>query len=40
MEITRLLENFDEFTMEEKNEIARTVIQSATWDNEALFLTL
>lgn len=39
-EIVKLLENFDDFTMEEKNEIARAVIQSAVWDNETLSLTL
>ena len=39
-EILRLLENFDDFTMAEKNEIAREVIQEAVWDNETLFIVL
>ena len=38
--ICEMLANFDNFTMEEKNEIAREVIQSATWDGEALFIML
>ena len=38
--ICEMLANFDNFTMEEKNEIAREVIQSATWDGETLFIML
>lgn len=39
-EITALLADFDNFTDEEKNEIARSVIKEATWDGETLFITL
>ena len=39
-EITALLANFDNFTDTEKNEIAKSVIQSATWDGDTLFITL
>ena len=39
-EITALLANFDNFTDAEKNEIAKSVIQSATWDGDTLFITL
>lgn len=35
-----LLANFDNFTMDEKNEIAKSVIREATWDNETLFIML
>ena len=38
--IMELLANFDNFTMEEKNEIAKSVIREATWDNETLFIML
>ena len=38
--ICELLADFDKFTMAEKNEIAREVIQSATWDGETLFIML
>ena len=39
-EISALLADFDNFTDEEKNEIARSVIKEATWDDETLFITL
>ena len=39
-EISALLADFDNFTDEEKNEIARSVIKEATWDGETLFITL
>lgn len=39
-EIVRLLENFDNFTAEERNEIARSVIRECTWDGETLFISL
>lgn len=39
-EVVRLLANFDDFTMDEKNEIARSVIREAVWDNETLFIVL
>lgn len=39
-EIVRLLADFDSFTAAEKNEIARSVVRSATWDGDTLFLTL
>lgn len=39
-EIITLLADFDNFTMAEKNEIARSVIREAVWDNETLFITL
>ena len=39
-DIVRLCEHYDNFTMEEKNEIARAVIKSATWDGEALKILL
>ena len=39
-EVVRLLANFDDFTMDEKNEIARAVIREAVWDNETLFIVL
>lgn len=39
-EIVRLCEHFDDFTMDEKNEIARAVIKSAVWDNVALKILL
>lgn len=39
-EILRLLADFDQFTMQEKNEIARSVIREAVWDGETLFITL
>ena len=39
-EIAALLANFDNFTDTEKNEIAKSVIQSATWDGDTLFITL
>jgi len=39
-EITALLADFDNFTDEEKNEIARSVIKEATWDGDTLFITL
>lgn len=38
--IMELLANFDSFTMDEKNEIAKSVIREATWDNETLFIML
>lgn len=38
--ICSMLADFDSFTMQEKNEIAKAVIQEAVWDNETLFLTL
>ena len=40
MAIMELLANFDSFTMDEKNEIAKSVIREATWDNETLFIML
>ena len=39
-EIEALLANFDNFTMEEKNEIAKRVIREAAWDGETLFIML
>lgn len=39
-EIMRLLADFDQFTMQEKNEIARSVIREAVWDGETLFIVL
>lgn len=39
-DIIRLCEHYDDFTMEEKNEIARAVIKSATWDGEVLKILL
>lgn len=39
-EITALLADFDNFTDTEKNEIAKSVIQSAIWDGDTLFITL
>lgn len=38
--VVGLLADFDKFTMEEKNEIARQVIREATWDGETLFIVL
>ena len=38
--IMELLANFDSFTMDEKNEIAKSVIREATWDNETLFIMI
>lgn len=39
-EIEALLANFDNFTMDEKNEIAKRVIREAAWDGETLFIML
>ena len=39
-EICDLLANFDNFTTEEKNEIAKRVIREASWDGETLFIML
>ena len=38
--ITDLLANFDSFTADEKNIIAKKVIKKCVWDGETLFLTL
>ncbi len=40
VDIIRLCEHYDDFTMEEKNEIARAVVKSATWDGEVLKILL
>ena len=40
VDIIRLCEHYDDFTMAEKNEIARAVIKSATWDGETLKILL
>lgn len=39
-EIGELLADFDRFTIEEKNEIARSVIREATWDGETLSILI
>ncbi len=39
-EIIRLLDNFEEFSAEERNEIAKEVLSECVWDGETLFITL
>ena len=39
-DISDFIRNFDNFTAAEKNEIARKVIRSATWDGETLKILL
>lgn len=39
-EIIRLLDNFKEFSAEERNEIAKEVLSECVWDGETLFITL
>lgn len=39
-EIHALLENFDDFSMKEQNEIARTVLKECVWDGETLKIVL
>ncbi len=39
-EIINLLDHFDEFTPNERNEIAKDVLQECTWDGETLFVML
>ena len=39
-EISRLVRNMDNFSIEEKNEIALKCIKKCVWDGETLFLTL
>lgn len=38
--IIRLLDNFDSFTANERNEIAKNVLKECTWDGETLFIML
>lgn len=39
-EIINLLDNFEDFTPNERNEIAKNVLKECVWDGETLFLTL
>lgn len=39
-QIIQLIEHFDEFTPNERNEIAISVIKECCWDGETLFITL
>lgn len=39
-EISNLIQNFDDFTPDEKNAIAKKCIKKCVWDGETLFLTL
>lgn len=39
-EIAKLIDDFDQFTAAEKNEIAKSVLKSCTWDGETLKLVL
>ena len=39
-EIIRLLDNFEGFSAEERNEIAKEVLSECVWDGETLFITL
>lgn len=39
-EIIRLLNDFDSFTPNERNEIAKDVLKECVWDGDTLFLTL
>ncbi len=39
-DIISLLDNFDNFTANERNEIAKNVLKECVWDGETLFLTL
>ena len=39
-EITRLIRNFEELTIDEKNEIAHKVLKECVWNGETLFLRL
>lgn len=39
-EIINLLDHFDDFTPNERNEIAKDVLQECTWDGETLFVML
>ena len=39
-EIIRLLNNFDDFSSEERNEIAKDVLKECKWDGETLFIML
>lgn len=39
-EIIRLLDNFEEFSAEERNDIAKEVLSECVWDGETLFITL
>ena len=39
-QIIQLIEHFDEFTPNERNEIAISVIKECRWDGETLFITL
>lgn len=39
-DIIRLLENFDSFSPDEKNAIAKSVLKECVWDGETLFVTL
>ena len=39
-EIVKLIDDFDQFTAAEKNEIAKSVLKSCTWDGETLKLVL
>ena len=38
--IIRLLDNFDSFSANERNEIAKNVLKECTWDGETLFIML
>lgn len=38
--IIRLLDNFDSFTPNERNEIAKSVLKECVWDGETLFISL
>ena len=39
-EIIRLLNDFDSFSADERNEIAKNVLKECTWDGETLFIML
>ena len=39
-EITKLIENMDNFTPEERNQIVKSIVKKLVWDGETLFISL